>query len=84
MNHCLKNCIDPWGGTDTLVTPKRADELQPGDHIIDVLFDIPRIARVVGNESVEGEARLTLHGLPCDAPELTVDADTKFLVVTVR
>jgi hypothetical protein len=84
MNHCLKNCMDPWGGTDTLVTPKRADELQPGDHIIDVLFDIPRIARVITLAVFEGEAHLTVRGLPCDAPKLTVDADTKFHVVTVR
>jgi hypothetical protein len=69
---------------DASVTLKRADELRPGDHIIDVLFDIPRIARVITLAVFEGEAHLTVRGLPCDAPKLTVDADTKFHVVTVR
>ena len=66
------------------VTVRRADELRPGDHIIDVLFGIPRIARVISLAVFEGEAHLTLHGLPCDDPKLTVYADAKFHVVTVR
>ena len=68
----------------TGVTVKSAGELQYGDYIIDVLFDIPRIARVISLAVFEGEAHITVHGLPCDAPKLTVDADTKFHVVTVR
>jgi len=76
----------------TIVTVKRADELQPGDHIIDVLYDwkelryIPYIALLVDKEIVEDEVHLTVYRHPdltVDV-EQTVDVEESFHVVTVR
>lgn len=66
----------------TTVTVKRADELQRGDHIIDVLFGVPRIALVADSAIVGDDVNLTLYGLASDALYTTTSVGNEFHVVT--
>ena len=66
----------------TNVTVKRAEELRPGNHIVDALFGIPRLAYVHTVE-VEGDwVHMTVTGGPIDPPDLTTQVGVEFYVVT--